>query len=118
MVRRLTDSGTSGFPDVRRSSFFILSMDASTLTTYYSSPAEFPAYARCGSEWSASLETKLLTEAGVKPGTSLDDWLRNGFFEQHCERFHNRPFVWPLWDGRNDGLSCLVNYHNLDHMLE
>jgi hypothetical protein len=70
-----------------------------------------------GSEWSASLETKLLSDAGVKPGTSLDDWLRNLFFEQHCKRFHNRPFVWHLWDGRKDGFSCLVNYHKLDHKL-
>jgi len=55
------------------------------------------------------------TEAGVSPGTSLDDWLRNLFFEQHCKRFHNRPFVWHLWDGRKDGFACLVNYHTLDH---
>jgi len=68
-----------------------------------------------GSEWSAPLETKLLTEAGAKPGTSLDDWLRNLFFEQHCKRFHNRPFVWHLWDGRKDGFACLVNCHTLDH---
>ena len=60
-------------------------------------------------------KTKLLTEAGAKPGTSLDDWLRNQFFEQHCKRFHNRPFVWHLWDGRKDGFACLVNYHKLDH---
>ncbi len=68
-----------------------------------------------GSEWSAPLENKMLTEAGAKPGTSLDEWLRNHFFEQHCKRFHNRPFVWHIWDGRKDGFSCLVNYHMLDH---
>ncbi len=68
-----------------------------------------------GSEWSGTLETRLLAESGAKPGTSLDDWLRNGFFEQHCKRFHNRPFVWHLWDGRKDGFACLVNYHKLDH---
>jgi len=65
--------------------------------------------------WSASVEGKLLTDVGVKPGTSLDDWLRNQFFEQHCKRFHNRPFVWHRWDGRKDGFACPVNYHNLDH---
>ena len=70
-----------------------------------------------GSEWSASLEDKLLTEAGAKPGTSLDDWLRNSFFEQHCKRFHHRPFIWHIWDGRKDGFACLVNYHKLDHAL-
>jgi N-6 DNA Methylase len=58
-----------------------------------------------------------LAEAGCRPGTSLDDWLRNSFFEQHCKRFHNRPFVWHLWDGRKDGFACLVNYHKLDHTL-
>ncbi len=70
-----------------------------------------------GSDWSAALETKLLTEAGARPGTSLNDWLRDGFFEQHCKRFHNRPFVCHLWDGRKDGFACLVNYHKLDHTL-
>ena len=68
-----------------------------------------------GSEWSASLEHKLLTGSGAGSGTTLDDWLRNSFFEQHCKRFHNRPFIWHLWDGRKDGFSCLVNYHKLDH---
>ena len=67
------------------------------------------------SEWSGALETRLFAESGAKPGTTLDDWLRNGFFEQHCKRFHNRPFVWHLWDGRKDGFACLVNYHKLDH---
>jgi hypothetical protein len=60
---------------------------------------------------------KLLTDSGCKPGTSLDDWLRDTFFEQHCKRFHNRPFIWHLWDGRKDGFSCLVNYHKLNHKL-
>ena len=68
-----------------------------------------------GSEWSGSLEHKLLNEAGASPGTTLDDWLRNSFFEQHCKRFHQRPFIWHLWDGRKDGFSCLVNYHKLTH---
>jgi hypothetical protein len=68
-----------------------------------------------GPDWSASLLDRLLTEAGCRPGTTLDDWLRDRFFEQHCKRFHNRPFVWHLWDGRKDGFSCLVNYHRLTH---
>ncbi len=62
-----------------------------------------------------SLTYKLLTEAGCRPGTTLDNWLRNDFFEQHCKRFHNRPFIWHIWDGRKDGFSALVNYHMLDH---
>ena len=70
-----------------------------------------------GSEWSASFDHKLLTEAGAKSGTSLDDWLLNTFFEQHCKRFHHRPFIWHIWDGRKDGFACLVNYHKLDQAL-
>src|SRR5262249_26865351 len=68
-----------------------------------------------GSDWSPSLLDTLLTGSGCRPGTTLDDWLRNSFFEQHCQRFHNRPFVWHIWDGRKDGFSCLVNYHKLSH---
>ena len=70
-----------------------------------------------GPRWSASLEHKLLTEAGASSGTTLDDWLRNSFFEQHFKLFHQRPFIWHLWDGRKDGFSCLVNYHKLTHKL-
>ncbi len=66
-----------------------------------------------GPEWSASFEDRLLVESGMRSGTSLDDWLRNAFFEQHCKRFHTRPFVWHIWDGRKDGFSVLVNYHKL-----
>jgi N-6 DNA Methylase len=69
-----------------------------------------------GSEWSDALLHDLLTDAGSKPGASLDDWLRNSFFEQHCKQFHQRPFIWHIWDGRKDGFSCLVNYHLLDHV--
>src|SRR5262249_42886572 len=53
-----------------------------------------------GSEWSVSIETRLLAETVAKPGTYLDDWLRSNFFEQHCKLFHNRPFIWHIWDGR------------------
>ncbi len=64
----------------------------------------------------------ILTAAGVKPakarelagGTDLEDWLRNSFFEEHCKLFHDRPFVWHIWDGRKrDGFHALVNYHKL-----
>ena len=67
-----------------------------------------------GSEWSAATERALLasTREGQAPA-SIDDWLRDGFFKQHCRLFHNRPFVWHVWDGRADGFHALVNYHRL-----
>lgn len=68
-----------------------------------------------GKNWSDSVLHKLLTDAGCKAGITLEDWLRNHFFEQHCKRFLGRPFIWQIWDGRKDGFSALVNYHKLDH---
>jgi hypothetical protein len=63
-------------------------------------------------EWSAAKLAGLLAEVGYS-GKSLDDWLRDGFFAQHCELFHQRPFIWHIWDGRRDGFHALVNYHRL-----
>jgi hypothetical protein len=63
-------------------------------------------------EWSAQKLNELLSNAGFA-SKSLDDWLRDGFFEQHCALFQQRPFVWQIWDGRKDGFSALVNYHQL-----
>jgi hypothetical protein len=65
-----------------------------------------------GSDWSAGKLDTLLRDVG-SAGKSLDDWLRDGFFENHCEVFHNRPFIWHIWDGRRDGFHALVNYHRL-----
>jgi len=59
-------------------------------------------------------ERSLITSAGGK-ATTLEEWLRDEFFEQHCKLFHHRPFVWHIWDGRKDGFHALVNYHQLDH---
>jgi hypothetical protein len=64
----------------------------------------------------ATLST-LLDQVGFS-GKTLDNWLRDGFFEQHCQLFHQRPFVWHIWDGRRrDGFAALVNYHKLDRKL-
>jgi hypothetical protein len=63
-------------------------------------------------EWSAARLDTLLTQVGFA-GKSLDDWLRDGFFEQHCALLHQRPFVWHIWDGRRDGFHALINYHRL-----
>ena len=64
-----------------------------------------------GDAWNDGILTRLLADAN---GETLEDWLRNRFFEQHCKRFHNRPFIWHIWDGRKrDGFHALVNYHKL-----
>lgn len=65
-----------------------------------------------GTDWSAAKLATLLAETGYA-GKSLDDWLRDGFFAQHCELFHQRPFIWHIWDGRRDGFHALINYHRL-----
>lgn len=67
-----------------------------------------------GKEWNAARQEALLASVGYA-GASLDDWLRNGFFEQHCALFHHRPFIWHIWDGHKNGFSALVNYHKLTH---
>ena len=63
-----------------------------------------------GDEWNDGVLPRLLTEVGAR---TLDDWLRRRFFEQHCKLFHQRPFVWHIWDGRRDGFHALVSYHKL-----
>jgi N-6 DNA Methylase len=65
-----------------------------------------------GPDWSAGKLASLLADVGFS-GKTLDDWLRDGFFENHCAIFHNRPFIWHLWDGRQDGFHALINYHRL-----
>lgn len=79
---------------------------------------EQPAAARLRQLLAAALgtfdERSLITAAGGK-ATTVEDWLRDEFFEQHCKLFHHRPFVWHIWDGRKDGFHALVNYHQLDH---
>ena len=62
-------------------------------------------------------ERALLARSGPAKGSksaTLEDWLRDEFFEQHCKLFHDRPFIWHIWDGRTrDGFHALVNYHKL-----
>ena len=65
-----------------------------------------------GPDWSADLRDKLLADVEAA-GETLDDWLRDSFFEQHAKLFHQRPFVWHIWDGLRDGFHVLVNYHRL-----
>ena len=44
---------------------------------------------------------------------TLEEWLRDEFFEQHCSIFQCRPFIWHIWDGLSDGFHAFVNYHLL-----
>jgi hypothetical protein len=65
-----------------------------------------------GPDWSAAKEAQHLKDAGCE-GMTLEQWLRDRFFEQHVALFHRRPFVWHVWDGHKEGFSALVNYHKL-----
>ena len=64
-----------------------------------------------GKHWNERTLNRLLAEVGCP---SLDDWLRNRFFDEHCKLFHHRPFIWHVWDGRKrDGFHALVNCHKI-----
>lgn len=65
-----------------------------------------------GPTWSADVMQALLRDVGYG-GRTLEEWLRDGFFGQHCDMFEQRPFAWHIWDGRKDGFSALVNCHKL-----
>jgi Eco57I restriction-modification methylase len=69
-----------------------------------------------GSEWSSNKKAELLAQAG-HAGKTLETWLRDKFFAQHCKLFHHRPFIWYIWDGLHDGFAAMVNYHKLDAKL-
>lgn len=83
---------------------------------------EFPAADRLlkmlkasyGDAWTDDTPSTLLKNTDA-PGKSLENWLRDKFFIQHCKLFGNRPFIWHIWDGLPDGFSALVNYHKLDY---
>lgn len=66
--------------------------------------------------WSVQTQERLLAHVGYA-GRTLEEWLADGFFEQHVKLFHNRPFLWHVWDGRKDGFQALINYHRLDAAL-
>ncbi len=64
-----------------------------------------------GDTWSDAVLTTILANVD---SNSLEEWLRDRFFDQHCKVFHHRPFIWHIWDGRRrDGFHALVNYHKL-----
>ena len=69
-----------------------------------------------GDTWSNDTLPALLK--GVDhTGKTLETWLREKFFTQHCKLFQQRPFIWHIWDGLRDGFAALVNYHKLDAKL-
>ncbi len=67
-----------------------------------------------GEAWSNYTLSQLLAGAD-HAGNSLETWLRDKFFIQHCKLFHHRPFIWHIWDGLRDGFAALINYHKLDY---
>lgn len=67
-----------------------------------------------GDAWSNDILAAILADAG-HAGKTLETWLREKFFAQHCKLFQNRPFIWHIWDGLRDGFAALINYHKLDH---
>jgi hypothetical protein len=62
--------------------------------------------------WTTVIERDLIGQTGSRTET-FNEWLRDDFFLQHCTLFHQRPFIWHIWDGRKDGFHALVNYHKL-----
>lgn len=69
-----------------------------------------------GDAWKSDTLAELLKSAD-HAGKTLETWLREKFFTQHCKLFQHRPFIWHIWDGLRDGFAALVNYHTLDAKL-
>jgi hypothetical protein len=74
-----------------------------------------------GKDWSEVTERRLLAETNERyenrppRDASLEGWLRDRAFRQHCVLFHQRPFLWHIWDGQKDGFAALVHYDRLTH---
>ena len=73
-----------------------------------------------GADWSDALERRLVAEADetldkktARDG-SLEGWVRDRAFRQHCALFGRRPFLWHISDGLKDGFSVFVHYHRFD----
>ena len=73
-----------------------------------------------GADWSDTLESRLVAEADetldkrtARDG-SLEAWVRDRAFRQHCALFGRRPFLWHISDGLKDGFSIFVHYHRFD----
>ncbi|WP_436637656.1 Eco57I restriction-modification methylase domain-containing protein [Microbaculum sp. FT89] len=70
--------------------------------------------------WSDALERRLVAEADETldkkafKDDSLEAWLSDRAFRQHCTLFGQRPFLWHITDGLKDGFSVFVHYHRFD----
>ncbi|WP_164817972.1 DNA methyltransferase [Sinorhizobium meliloti] len=73
-----------------------------------------------GPDWSDALERRLVAEADeildkkIARDGSLEAWVRDRAFRQHCTLFSQRPFLWHISDGLKDGFSVFVHYHRFD----
>ena len=63
-----------------------------------------------GDDWVPSKQSEVLKQVG---SNTIEDWLRDKYFSQHCDLFHQRPFIWQICDGLKNGFNVLVNYHKL-----
>lgn len=75
-------------------------------------PAPSPTATRGEGSIGGAWLHQLLASADAS-GKTLEFWLREKFFSQHCALFGQRPFIWHIWDGLRDGFGVLVNYHRL-----
>ncbi|MEY9536900.1 hypothetical protein [Sinorhizobium fredii] len=76
-----------------------------------------------GADWSDALERRLIADADklfdrktARDG-SLETWLRDRAFRQHCTLFGQRPFLWHISDGLKDGFSVFVHYHRFNQAV-
>jgi hypothetical protein len=72
-----------------------------------------------GNAWTHGTEAALITSAcdrvKDKPPKqlTLEAWLPTHAARQHTKLFQERPFLWWITDGRNDGFTAIVHYHRL-----
>ncbi len=71
-------------------------------------------------DWSDALERRLIAESDelldkkIARDGSLEAWVRDRAFRQHCALFGQRPFLWHISDGLKDGFSVFIQYHRFD----
>jgi hypothetical protein len=74
-----------------------------------------------GDAWQPDSEAGLIAaaceRAKEKPPKqpTFEAWLRSHAARQHAKLFHDRPFLWWIFDGRADGFTAVAHYHRLNH---